>query len=70
MGGMNSKNWISRSTRYGVHGLLYQSVPIVAFTAIAIDADEEHCREDGMNGYLMKPVTLDQIIHRLKQYAL
>jgi CheY-like chemotaxis protein len=47
----------------------YQQVPIVALTASAIEGDEEHCRQGGMDGYLTKPVRLEQITQAVKKYA-
>ena len=47
----------------------YKSIPIVALTASAIEGDEETCRNAGMNGYLAKPVRIQQITDAIKKYT-
>ena len=47
----------------------YQHIPIVALTASAIEGDEELCRSAGMDGYLAKPVRIQQITDAIKKYA-
>jgi CheY-like chemotaxis protein len=42
-------------------GKSYSSIPIVALTASAVEGDEKTCREAGMDGYLAKPVRIQQI---------
>ncbi len=43
--------------------------PIVALTATALDGDAEKCFEAGMDRYLSKPFTLDQLAAVLDSYA-
>ena len=47
----------------------YQNVPIVALTASAIEGDEELCRSVGMDGYLAKPVRIQQIMDAIKKFT-
>ncbi|KAH0786719.1 putative ATPase [Histomonas meleagridis] len=48
---------------------IYASVPIIALTASAIEGDEQTCREAGMDGYIAKPVRIQQIHNIVKQFA-
>jgi CheY-like chemotaxis protein len=50
-------------------GKPYKKLPIVALTASAIEGDEDRCREAGMNGYIAKPVRVDQLTQAMKKYA-
>ena len=34
----------------------YRRLPIIAFTANALPAEQDHCREAGMDGYVTKPI--------------
>lgn len=43
-------------------------VPIVAFTAAALDADRDRCIEEGMDGYLCKPVFLKPLAIELSKW--
>ncbi|MBD2100295.1 response regulator [Leptolyngbya sp. FACHB-261] len=42
---------------------------IIAMTANAMQGDRELCLEAGMNGYISKPVHLEDLIQSLSQYA-
>lgn len=44
-------------------------IPIVALTAAVIEGDEETCHAAGMNGYLSKPVRLQQITDAIRKYS-
>jgi osomolarity two-component system sensor histidine kinase NIK1 len=43
-------------------------VPIIALTANTLDNDREKCIEAGMNDYLPKPFTAEQLVEKVKQF--
>jgi len=45
------------------------SIPIVALTASPSDEDRRECYEAGMDGLLMKPFTLEQLLQTIALYA-
>ena len=45
-----------------------REIPIVAMTAKALKADREDCLEAGMDDYISKPVSLEQIKELLQKY--
>ncbi|MFT4584353.1 MAG: PAS domain S-box-containing protein [Gammaproteobacteria bacterium] len=47
---------------------LTQHVPIFALTANAIKGEENHCRDCGMDGYLVKPIALDALDAVLREH--
>lgn len=42
-------------------------IPIVALTANAMHCDQEQCLDAGMDGYLVKPLRLDQLHHEIER---
>lgn len=45
-----------------------ESVPIIALTANTLDNDRDKCIQAGMNEYLAKPFTADELIAVIKQF--
>jgi len=46
----------------------FQSLPIIAMTANAMDRDREMCLEAGMNDHLAKPIDPEQLFHALLRW--
>ncbi|MFV0592557.1 MAG: response regulator [Draconibacterium sp.] len=44
------------------------TVPIIAITANTLDNDREKCFEAGMNDYLSKPFTAEQLIEKVHHF--
>jgi len=44
-------------------------VPIVALTANTLDNDREKCISIGMNEYLSKPFTADQLLEKIEKFV-
>jgi CheY-like chemotaxis protein len=49
-------------------GKQYSSIPIIALTASAVEGDEQTCRDAGMDGYLAKPVRIQQIKSAISRF--
>ncbi len=58
----------SRQIRAGKCGELYQTVPIVAMTANAMEGDKEKCLAAGMNDYLSKPIHPELVTEKLVRW--
>jgi len=45
-----------------------KAIPIIAITAFAMRGDEEKIRAAGCDGYLSKPISINQFIDTVKKY--
>ena len=45
---------------------LWQQVPIIAVTAMAMMGDRDRCLEAGANAYLSKPLDLDEVVNQVQ----
>jgi CheY-like chemotaxis protein len=59
----------TRMIRSGAVPGVDPAVPIVALTAHTLKGDREHLLAAGMNGYLTKPISLDELDEVLDQLA-
>ncbi|WP_129716859.1 response regulator [Pedobacter sp. SYP-B3415] len=46
------------------------SVPVIAVTAQAMVGDRERCLDAGADGYISKPINVEELIKLLEQYAI
>lgn len=51
-------------------GPVYQSIPIIALTANALQGDKERCLKAGMNDYMTKPVEMNVLSNMLFKWCL
>jgi CheY-like chemotaxis protein len=45
-----------------------KQIPVIAVTAQAMVGDRERCLEAGANGYISKPVNVDELLHQINLY--
>jgi CheY-like chemotaxis protein len=63
MGGLAVTEKIREMDRPGLH-----SIPIIAITASVLDRDIEDCKAAGMNDFIAKPFTFDELTKTLKAH--
>ncbi|CAA0110319.1 Signal transduction histidine-protein kinase BarA [Zhongshania aliphaticivorans] len=59
---------VCKMIRNGSAGDNYRSIPVIALTANAMAGDKEKCISAGMNDYLPKPFSPDDLIDKLQQW--
>ncbi len=55
----------TKAIRHGQAGPENQDIPIIAMTAYAMAEDKERFLNCGMNGYISKPISIDEVLHAL-----
>lgn len=55
----------TRKIRNSKEMAMFSKIPIIALTAFAMTGDKEKCMQAGMNGYLSKPVNIDDLVRVL-----
>ncbi|BFM17054.1 hypothetical protein R50073_32370 [Maricurvus nonylphenolicus] len=55
--------------RSGAAGENYKTIPIVAMTANAMQGDKEKCLEAGMDDYMSKPISTDDLEQNIRRYT-
>jgi CheY-like chemotaxis protein len=61
---------LTRRLRAGEAGPRAQRLPVIALTAHATPADRERCLQAGMNDYLAKPVSQEQLAAAMARWLL
>ena len=63
----NMPNMNGTQAQHKIHELGI-SVPIVALTANAMKGDEQRFKDEGMDGFIAKPIDTDKLLHILGKY--
>lgn len=58
----------TRKIRSGKISAQNADIPIIAMTAHAMTGDRDKCLNEGMNGYIPKPVVFDSLVEILKRF--
>jgi CheY-like chemotaxis protein len=66
--GMNGYDIAKEIRKFEKETGVENEVPIVAITANTLDNDREKCFQAGMNEYLPKPFTAEQLIEKIRLF--
>ncbi len=66
--GMNGFEITSEIRKFEKSAGIEKEVPIIAITANTLDNDREKCFQIGMNEYLSKPFTAEQLIEKIRLF--
>ncbi|MEN8115659.1 MAG: response regulator [Bacteroidota bacterium] len=66
--GMNGYEITKEIRKHEQNNKKDNSVPVIAITANTLDNDQDKCIKAGMNDYLPKPFTTDQLIEKIQQF--
>jgi osomolarity two-component system sensor histidine kinase NIK1 len=66
--GMNGYEITKAIRKYEKENNFDGEVPIIAITANTLDNDREKCIEAGMNEYLPKPFTAEQLMEKIRKF--
>jgi len=64
--GMNGYEITGAIRKYEKENDIKEQIPIIAITANTLDNDREKCLKVGMNEYLPKPFTAEQLIEKIR----
>ncbi|MCK3686126.1 response regulator [Maribellus sp. YY47] len=66
--GMNGYEITGEIRKYELEQGIENQVPIIAITANTLDNDREKCFDAGMNEYLSKPFTAEQLLEKVMHF--
>jgi len=66
--GMNGYEITGEIRKYEEEKGVKNPIPIIAITANTLDNDREKCFEAGMNEYLSKPFTAEQLLEKVMHF--
>ncbi len=68
--GMNGYEITREIRKFETDNNIGNAVPIIALTANTLDNDDKKCIDAGMNDYLSKPFTSEQLISKIENLLL